>query len=83
VRKVFENLLAAYNPETGTTARKANGSFYTPREIVDYMVDEALIAFLSDKSDESDKSDGVDGRLRALLGFGEEPHGFSDEEVER
>ena len=81
--KVFENLLAAYNPETGTTARKATGSFYTPREIVDYMVDEALIAFLSDKSDESDKSDGVDGRLRALLGFGEEPHGFSDEEVER
>ncbi len=44
--KVFENLLAAYNPETGATARKQTGSFYTPREIVDYMVDEALIAFL-------------------------------------
>jgi hypothetical protein len=27
---VFENLLAAYNPETGTVARKATGSFYTP-----------------------------------------------------
>ncbi|HOV93138.1 MAG TPA: class I SAM-dependent DNA methyltransferase, partial [Candidatus Kapabacteria bacterium] len=36
--KVFENLLAAYNPETATTARKATGSYYTPREIVDYMV---------------------------------------------
>ncbi|MCA9982311.1 MAG: hypothetical protein KDD89_15810, partial [Anaerolineales bacterium] len=36
--KVFENLLAAYNPETGTTARKQTGSFYTPREIVNYMV---------------------------------------------
>ncbi len=44
--KVFENLLAAYNPETGATARKQTGSFYTPREIVNYMVDEAVIAFL-------------------------------------
>ncbi len=44
--KVFENLLAAYNPETGTTARKQTGSFYTPREIVDYMVDESLLAYL-------------------------------------
>jgi hypothetical protein len=32
--KVFENLLASYNPETKTTARKQTGSFYTPREIV-------------------------------------------------
>ncbi|MBI4660670.1 MAG: Eco57I restriction-modification methylase domain-containing protein [Verrucomicrobia bacterium] len=44
--KVFENLLAAYNPETGATARKQTGSFYTPRDIVNYMVDEALIAYL-------------------------------------
>ncbi len=47
--KVFENLLAAYNPETGATARKQTGSFYTPREIVNYMVDEALIACLQSK----------------------------------
>lgn len=47
--KVFENLLAAYNPETGTTARKSTGSFYTPREIVDYMVDESLLAYLKGK----------------------------------
>ncbi len=45
--KVFENLLAAYNPETGTTARKQTGSYYTPRVIVDYMVTEALVATLS------------------------------------
>lgn len=44
--KVFENLLANYNPETQTTARKQTGSFYTPREIVNYMVDESLIAYL-------------------------------------
>ena len=47
--KVFENLLAAYTPETGATARKQTGSFYTPREIVNYMVDEALIAHLKSR----------------------------------
>lgn len=45
--KVFENLLASYNPETQTTARKQTGSFYTPREIVNYMVDESLLAYLA------------------------------------
>lgn len=44
--KVFENLLASFNPETQTTARKQTGSFYTPREIVSYMVDESLVAHL-------------------------------------
>ena len=44
--KVFENLLASYNPDTKTTARKKSGSFYTPREVVDYMVDEALVSCL-------------------------------------
>jgi len=44
--KVFENLLASYNPETRDTARKQTGSFYTPREVVSYMVDEALLAYL-------------------------------------
>lgn len=44
--KVFENLLASYNPETKTTARKQTGSFYTPREVVNYMVDESLIEYL-------------------------------------
>src|SRR5690554_3695306 len=47
--KVFENLLASYNPETKTTARKQTGSFYTPREIVNYMVDESLIAYLKNR----------------------------------
>ena len=45
--KVFENLLAAYNPETGETVRKQTGSYYTPRTIVDYMVEEALVATLA------------------------------------
>ena len=46
---VFENLLAAYNPETRETARKQTGSYYTPRPVVDYMVDEALVEALAEK----------------------------------
>lgn len=45
--KVFENLLASYNEDTRTTARNKSGSFYTPREVVDFMVDQTLVAYLS------------------------------------
>lgn len=47
---VFENLLGAFNPETQESARKQSGSFYTPKEIVAYMVDESLIAYLNNAS---------------------------------
>ncbi|MDD3032937.1 MAG: hypothetical protein PHF88_03140, partial [Candidatus Pacebacteria bacterium] len=43
--KVFENLLGSYNPETQETARNQTGSFYTPREVVNFMVNESLIAY--------------------------------------
>lgn len=46
---VFENLLGAFNPETQESARKQSGSFYTPKEIVAYMVDESLISYLQSK----------------------------------
>ena len=44
--KVFENLLGSFNPETRETARNSSGSFYTPREIVNYMVKESLDAYM-------------------------------------
>ena len=44
--RIFENLLAEQNPETGESARKATGSFYTPREIVDYMVEQSIAEYL-------------------------------------
>ncbi len=47
--KVFENLLGAFNHETQEAARKMTGSFYTPREIVDYMVEQSLRAHLRAK----------------------------------
>ena len=52
--KVFENLLAAYNPETRETARKQTGSYYTPPPVVDYMVEEALLASLAEKCQPTD-----------------------------
>ena len=48
--KAFENLLAANTPETRESARKQTGSYYTPRPVVDYMVDEALTAAVSRKA---------------------------------
>ena len=81
--QVFENLLAAYNPETGTTARKQTGSFYTPREIVNYMVDESLIAYLKNtvRSRETIHCPS-ETKLRHLLSYNDEPHQFTDTEVE-
>ena len=81
--KVFENLLAAYNPETGATARKQTGSFYTPREIVNYMVDEALIACLKTKLENALPSvKDVEARLRQLFTYNNQPHTFTLKEVD-
>ncbi|MFC1875492.1 Eco57I restriction-modification methylase domain-containing protein [Chloroflexota bacterium] len=44
--RIFENLLAEVDPFTDETARKATGSFYTPRTIVDYMVEQSLKQYL-------------------------------------
>ena len=65
--QVFENLLAAYNPETRETARKATGSYYTPRHVVDYMVDETLATALMGKSGSTNSDDTERERLRRLL----------------
>ena len=68
--RVFENLLAAYNPETGETVRKQTGSYYTPRAIVDYMVEEALIATLSQKCQPTDADENIsDDKLRYLFDY--------------
>ena len=43
--RIFENLLAEINPETKESARKETGFFYTPREIVDYMITFSIILY--------------------------------------
>ncbi len=73
--KAFENLLAAYNPETQTSARKQTGSFYTPREIVQYMVNESLVAHL--KRICGDKDEAL---YRQLLSYSSEDVTVTDEQ---
>ena len=71
--KAFENLLASYNPETKTSARKQTGSFYTPREIVQYMVDESLVAHLKRVCGED-----LEPQYRALLSYSTEETTLDD-----
>ena len=82
--KVFENLLASYNEETKTTARKQTGSFYTPRPIVDYMVDESLKAHLATVLEKEHGMVADDARtgLDILFTYTEKQHPFEDDEVD-
>jgi adenine-specific DNA-methyltransferase len=59
--RIFENLLAEINPETGKVARKSTGSYYTPRSIVNLMVDKSLLAYLTKEV----KTDSI--KLQALI----------------
>lgn len=74
--KVFENLLAAYVPETSETARKATGSYYTPREIVEYMVNESLIEHLKTSLSNNDKI--VEDKLRLLFDYSSDENPFDE-----
>ena len=73
--KAFENLLASYNPETKTSARKQTGSFYTPREIVQYMVDESLVAHLKRIC-----GDELESEYRKLLSYSTEETTLNEEQ---
>ena len=74
--KVFENLLAANIPETSETVRKQTGSYYTPRSVVDYMVNEALVGTLAQKTQEDEgKGESWQAKLRVLLDYDD---AFSD-----
>lgn len=87
--KVFENLLASYNPETKTTARKQTGSFYTPREIVNYMVDESLIAYLKNAINPDSYREGglgyesLDKELHVLTSFDSKVPFAENQELQR
>ena len=72
--RIFENLLAEINPETGETARKATGSYYTPRSIVEYMVDESLKQYLSTKTSITGE------KLSDLLSYAKETTSLTAEE---
>jgi hypothetical protein len=61
--RIFENLLAEINPETGESARKSTGSYYTPRIIVDYMVDESLLLYLKQQTEIKEE------KLKAVISY--------------
>lgn len=61
--RIFENLLAEINPETGESARKSTGSYYTPRVVVDFMVDESIYSYLKDKTSVNEE------KLRAIISY--------------
>ena len=57
--RIFENLLAEIDPTdkaASENARKASGSYYTPRRIVDFMVNEALFLHLKTRFEETGAS---------------------------
>lgn len=72
--RIFENLLAEINPETGNTARKSTGSYYTPRPIVEYMVDESLKQYLLTKTNIDEN------KISSLLAYEEEEVSLSESE---
>ncbi|MBE7445524.1 MAG: hypothetical protein HS132_09855 [Planctomycetia bacterium] len=78
--KVFESLLAYYNPDTKANARKQTGSF-TPREIVNYMVDESLIAAFQQKLSNAGITENVELRLRNLISYNETENPFAEKET--
>ena len=75
---VFENLLAAYNSETRKSARNATGSFYTPRPVVEYMVQNALADTLAKICADSSCHQSWLDRLRKLLDYSFE---FNEDEL--
>ena len=67
---VFENLLAEIDPSdesAADNARKASGSYYTPRRIVDYMVNEALYLHLRTRFEKTGASKDDLFRLNQLF----------------
>ncbi|RMG79168.1 MAG: hypothetical protein D6707_08650 [Bacteroidetes bacterium] len=61
--RIFENLLAEIDEDTGKSARKITGSFYTPRQVVDYMVDESLVVYFREKTHLSEE------KIKAIISY--------------
>ncbi|SNZ10616.1 Eco57I restriction-modification methylase domain-containing protein [Hydrogenobacter hydrogenophilus] len=74
---IFENLLASYNQETQSTARKSTGSYYTPKEIVDFMVEEALTEYFKEKTKLPEE------KIRSVLSYSEDQQDLTEEEKEK
>ncbi|PMP76176.1 MAG: type II restriction endonuclease, partial [Sulfurihydrogenibium sp.] len=72
---IFESLLATISPDTGETVRKITGSYYTPKEIVDFMVEESVLEYLKTNTNITED------KLRQIVSYQEEVE-LSDQEKE-
>ena len=73
--RIFENLLAEIDETTGETARNATGSFYTPRPIVEYMVDESIKHHLFSKTSLSEE------KINLLVSWNESESKLNKDEI--
>ena len=83
---VFESLLATYVPETSKSEKASKqartGSYYTPRKVVDYMVDEALKESLLARVEvEPTQNADPEERILDLFDYGVTGQDFSDNEA--
>jgi methylase of polypeptide subunit release factors len=72
--RVFESLLATQRTETGESARKSKGTFYTPREVVAHMCKEALRNYLYIKLNNESYNEGIDKLLDATDSYVAQQH---------
>ncbi len=73
---VFEQLLARGHAQSGATVRRQTGSYYTPSVVVNYMVDEALIAYLAGQLHSAGQGHvSPHARLRDLFADKQRAHG--------
>lgn len=65
---VFENLLAELDPDPDVSrnARRSSGSYYTPREVIDFMVNDSLVLYLQSKASEQ-KKNKYDEQIKYLV----------------
>lgn len=77
--KVFESLLSEWDVQNEKTKKKNTGSYYTPREIVDYMVTEALITYLDSFCQENNIF--IYDKIRILFEYTTIVPDFSSKEV--
>ncbi len=75
--RIFENLLAEINPETGENAKKNTGSFYTPRDVVDYMVDTSLFQYLQKETNINETA------LKGLISYSKEDDLYTFNDTEK
>jgi type I restriction-modification system DNA methylase subunit len=63
--RVFESLLATQLTESGESARKAMGAYYTPREVVTFMCRESVRQYLYKQLNNPSWNSGIDRLIDA------------------